>query len=35
MGYRAHQDAAVLQQMIQTQILPAAQILREIDDYGR
>ena len=26
-GYRAHQDAAALQQMIQTQILPAAQIL--------
>jgi hypothetical protein len=35
MGYRAHQDAAALQQMIQTQILPAAQILWEIDDYGR
>jgi len=27
MGYRAHQDAAALQQMIQTQIFPAAQIL--------
>jgi len=27
MGYRAHQDAAAFQQMIQTQILPAAQIL--------
>ena len=27
MGYRAHQDTAVLQQMIETQILPAAQIL--------